>query len=175
MSGLRITRRWFLTLPVCLMAKAQPQHLRESQRLTFTGIGPIRIGMTEKQVRTMLSDSLERTDFDGGCSYLEFEDHGLAFMLLKARLVRVDVYSGHWLTEAGAGIGTSEAEIHRLYTRVRTEPHPYLDPGEGYYLRVTPSAQRLKNYELIFETEAGVVTSFRAGFSRAVGFIEGCL
>jgi hypothetical protein len=57
---------------------------------------------------------------------------------------------------------------------VRTEHHPYLGPGQGYYLRVSPSTAQLKSHELIFETEAGVVTSFRVGLSRALRLIEGC-
>ena len=53
---MRITRRCFLALPTALIVQAQPQRLVESQRVTFTGIGPVRIGMTESQVRTVLSD-----------------------------------------------------------------------------------------------------------------------
>jgi hypothetical protein len=130
--------------------------------------------MSERQVRTVLSNRLERSDFDEGCSYLTPNASGIAFMLLKSRVARVDVSGGHWLTASGAGIGTSEKQIYRLYKRVRREPHPYLDPGQGYYLRISATAPQLKNYELIFETEAGAVTSFRAGLSRAVALIEGC-
>lgn len=174
MTKSKFTRRCLLAFPAALIGEAQPQHLRESQRVTFTGMGPVRIGMTERHVRAVLNDRLERTDFDEGCSYLTPDASGIAFMLLKSRVARVDVTGGPWLTASGAGIGTSEAEIHRLYARVRTEPHPYLDPGQGHYLRVSPSVPQLKNYELLFETEAGAVTSFRAGLSRAVGLIEGC-
>jgi hypothetical protein len=131
--------------------------------------------MAEKQARTHLSARLEFDDIDEECSYLTPNNTaGISFMLLRSRVARVDVWEGRWLTASGAGIGTTEAEVHRLYPRVRTEPHPYLDPGQGYYLRVSPSIPRLRSYELIFETEAGVVTSFRAGLSSAVGLIEGC-
>jgi len=61
---MRITRRCFLALPTALIVQAQPQRLVESQRVTFTGIGPVRIGMTESQVRTVLSDGMERADFE---------------------------------------------------------------------------------------------------------------
>jgi hypothetical protein len=170
----RFTRRWLLAFPVALIADTQPQHLRESQRVGFTGVGPVRIGMTEKRVRAVLNDRVERTDLEADCSYLTLDASGIAFMLLNSRVARVDVTRGHWRTDSGAGIGTSETEIHRLYPRVRTEPHPYFSAGEGYYLRVSPSEPQLKNYELIFETEHGAVTSFRAGLSRAVALIEGC-
>jgi len=130
--------------------------------------------MTEAQVRSVLKQRIERTDLEEGCSYLTGVAGGVAFMLLDSRVARVDITHGSWLTEAGAGIGTSEAEIRRLYPRVRVEPHPYFDEGLGHYLRVTPSAPTLSDYELLFESEKGKVTSFRAGLSRAVSLIEGC-
>jgi hypothetical protein len=129
--------------------------------------------MTKVQVRNILKQKLERTGFEQGCSYLTPALKGIAFMLLDSRVARVDVSEGVWLTEAGAGIGTSEAEIHRPYPRLRVEPHPFLDEGQGHYLRVTPAAPKLKAYELLFETAQGSVTSFRAGLSRAVSLIEG--
>lgn len=147
-----IGRRQLLIWPVSTLAIRMEGQIRDAQRLTFTGIGPVRIGMTEAQVRSVLKLQTERTDFEEGCSYLTGADQGVAFMLLDPRVARVDIMEGPRLTEAGAGIGTSETEIHRLYPRVRTEPHPYLDRGEGYYLRVQPAAPKLRNYELLFET-----------------------
>lgn len=130
--------------------------------------------MTEAELRGVLKQRIERTHLEQGCSYLTPAAHGIAFMLLDSRIARVDITAGAWLTEAGAGIGTSEAEIHRLYPQVRVEPHPYYDEGAGHYMRVTPSAPDLSDYELLFETVRGRATSFRAGLSRAVSRIEGC-
>lgn len=130
--------------------------------------------MTEAQVRSALKQRIERTDFEETCSYLNGAARGVSFMLLDSRVARVDITRGSWLTEAGAGIGASEAEIRGLYPRLRVEPHPYFAEGQGHYLRVTPSAPELRDYELLFESENGLVTSFRAGLSRAVGLIEGC-
>jgi hypothetical protein len=95
-------------------------------------------------------------------------------MLLNSRISRIDITGGSWLTEAGTGIGSSEAEIRRLYPMVRVEIHPYYEESLGHYFRVIPAAPRLRGYELLFETEKGAVTSFRAGLSRAVSLIEGC-
>lgn len=169
-----LKRRFFLLLPAAAFAAGQPDRLRESQRVTFTGIGPVQIGMSESQVRRVLANKLERTDFEERCSYLTPDAKGVAFMLLNSRIARVDISDGHWLTASGAGIGTAESEIHRLYPRVRTEPHPYLDEGQGHYLRVTPADPKLHSFELLFETEGNVVTSYRAGLARAVALIEGC-
>lgn len=157
-----------------LALTAHSETLHDTQRLTFTGIGPIRVGMTEAQARGALAQKLERTDFEEGCSYLTPRTKGIAFMLLDSRIARVDISEGAWLTAEGAGIGTSEAEVRRLYPQVRIEPHPYLDEGQGYYFRVTAADLKLKRYELLFETERKAVTSFRAGLKSAVSLIEGC-
>jgi hypothetical protein len=169
-----IGRRSLLIWPVASLAIRLEGQLPDTQRLEFTGIGPVAIGMTEAQVRSVLKQRIERTHLEEGCSYLTGVAKGVAFMLLDSRVARVDITRGSWLTEAGAGIGTSEAEIRRLYPQVRVEPHPYFDDGQGHYLRVTPTEPKLRNYELLFESEKGAVTSFRAGLSRAVGLIEGC-
>lgn len=169
-----IERRSFLIWPAMALAARAADQLRDTQRLTFTGIGPIRIGMTEAQLRGALKQKLELEEFDEGCSYLTPAVKGIAFMLLDSRVARVDINEGTWLTKEGAGIGFSEARIRRLYPQVRVEPHPYLDDGQGYYLRVTPGDPKIKDYELLFETERTAVTSFRAGLARAVNLIEGC-
>jgi hypothetical protein len=130
--------------------------------------------MTEAEARRRLDDRLTRTDFEEGRSYLTPTVKGLAFMLLDSRIARVDVLEGRWATRSGAGIGTSESEIRRLYPQARTEPPPYLDAGKGFYLRIRPGNPALRRYELLFETDGGLVTSFRAGLSKAVSLIEGC-
>lgn len=169
-----VGRRFLLIWPVMALAARLKGQLQDRQRLSFTGIGPVRIGMTEAQLRGVLKEKVERSDLEEDCAYLEPAATGISFMLLNSRLARVDITAGAWLTEAGAGIGTSEADIHRLYPRVRVEPHPYYDEGLGHYLRMTPTNPGLSRYELLLETEGGKVTSFRAGLSRAVGLIEGC-
>jgi len=128
--------------------------------------------MTEGQVRKVLKNKLELSNFEGGCSYLTPDVEGIAFMILDSRIARVDVFGHPWRSELGAGIGSSEAEIRRLYPRVHTEPHHYVD--EGHYLIVTPGDPKLRGHQLLFETDGVVVTSFRAGLARAVAMVEGC-
>ena len=168
-----IGRRSFLILPAMALAARRADIRDHKQRLTFTGIGPVQIGMTEAQIRGALQQQLELEQFEEGCSYLRPATKGISFMLLDSRVSRVDISQGTWLTKEGAGIGFSEARVRQLYSQARVEPHPYLE-GQGNYLRVTPGDPKLKDYELLFETEGTVVTSFRAGLARAVNLIEGC-
>ncbi len=168
-----VGRRSFLIAPLVALAGGLDAQLG-AMRLEFRGIGPVRIGMTEAQVRGAWHQKMERSELEEDCSYLIPADKGLMFMLRNSRIARVDITGGTWLTEAGAGIGTSEAELRRLYPQVRVEQHPYFDESEGHYFRVIPATPELNGYELLFETEKGAVTSFRAGLSRAVALIEGC-
>ena len=55
-------------------------------------------------------------------------------------------------------------------SRLTQTPHPYSGP-EGHYLSLS---DRDDTHRMIFETEGGRVTSFRAGRRPEVEYIEGC-
>lgn len=90
----------------------------QSHDAPFTGIGPAQIGMTETQVRKVLAGPFQVNDQAGDdsfeCYYLEPRAVGISFMFLDKALARVDVYETPWRTVSGAGVGTTEAQIHRL-------------------------------------------------------------
>ena len=145
-------------------------------RLSYTGIGPARIGMTEAQLRKVLAGPFQVNDQAADdsvqCYYLELRAGGVGFMFLDYKLARIDVYETPWRTVSGAGVGTTEAEIHRLYGHVEDQPHHY--DSEGKYLFVTPDNPALRQYDLVFETDGKVVTAFRAGLRKATAYVEGC-
>ena len=73
-------------------------------------------------------------------------------------------------TKRGAQVGDSEKSILRLYKgQVKVSPHTYVD--SGHYLTIKSKDGR---YALVFETDGGVVTSFRIGLLPAAEYIEGC-
>jgi hypothetical protein len=90
-------------------------------------------------------------------------------MMSGQRIVRIDIDSKEYATDRGARIGDTEDKVKRLYRgKVRVSQHPYVD---GHYLEVEFEGGK---YSLIFETDGKRVTSFRAGRSPEVGYIEGC-
>ena len=96
--------------------------------------------------------------------------HGLEFMVENGTIARIDVKRPGILTEAGAQIGTPEAELKRLYgSRLGWMPHKYVD--RGHYAEFSPD----KTNYLIFETDGRKVTVIRAGRPPAVRYVEGCL
>lgn len=182
---------WPILAAILLTGNSAP-----NARLTFEGLGPIRIGMTVKQVEAIgfalttggpWSDEEEKFQ----CHYLDSAPNypDIALMMNKDRLVRIDVAfgsaPGRWKSLSGAMIGMSEQDVHALYRDWLTiSPHPYLGDS-GSYLSLTSSDD---DHAMIFETAAldqadtqiagekptKYVTNFRAGLKDAVSYIEGC-
>lgn len=172
-----MTRRSLLALSALgTMGFGAPVKLSRRVRLEFDRLGPLRIGMSEKEIRATLSGPFksDKDTAEGDCYYLSYGDSGLELMIHDSLLARIDVNSPPWRTAAGAGIGSTEAHIRRTYGRdLRVAPHPYDDTG-GKYMIVTPRAASLSKFQLLFETTDSKVSSFRAGREDAVRLIEGC-
>ena len=114
-------------------------------------------------------EDLLHWSYDGEQWQLRGAPRGLSLMVACGRLARVEAYRGRWRSSRGVTIGDTDDKVRRRYGRVRSEPHPYVPPGE--YLIVGRGRRRM-----IFETDpGGRVTSFRGGRAREVGYIEGCL
>ncbi|HEX8391202.1 MAG TPA: hypothetical protein VF665_02500, partial [Longimicrobium sp.] len=97
---------------------------------------------------------------------------GLRAMTEAGRVVRLDVDSSTLATAEGARVGDPETRIRQLYAgRVTEGPHKYV-PG-GKYLTVRP-ADADTTHLLVFETDGGRVTRFRAGLRPQVEYVEGC-
>jgi len=145
--------------------------------------GPLQIGMSISEVRKVIGDPsahlvwLDQSDPKGinECSYLETRalPVGLNVMFNRQRVVRIEITEKNATkTASGIGIGDTEEKAKAAYpNRIRVEPHPYTD---GHYLVFTPADKADRDYGMIFETEQGRVTEFRAGLMNAVILIEGC-
>jgi len=145
--------------------------------------GPIQIGMSLPEVRKAIADPsaklvwLEPEDPSGvnGCSYLESKalPAKVGIMFNKQRVVRVDIDEGSkFRTASGVGIGDTEERIKAAYRgQIRVEPHHYTD---GHYLIYTPTDKADRGFGMLFETEAGRVSTFRIGLMDAVVLVEGC-
>lgn len=134
-----------------------------------TGIGPIRIGMTILEAETALQESFKLPLQAGTCYNLKPSrmPSGTSLMIVDGQIVRVDVETPQIATDVGARVGDSEGKIRSLYPETQTAPHKYV---QGFYLTVRPAG----NYRIVFETQNGKVTRFRAGRMPEVGWVEGC-
>ena len=159
--------------------KAQVQ-LTEGSKLAINGIGPIRVGMTVDEAsqsagtKLIISGSGGRDEYQ--CSYVE--PKGIAFMVTKGRIARVDNFSNKQITTIkGAKIGDTEERIFSIYPgQIKATRHPYqgFPPRNGKYLTFVPKDAPDKNYRIIFETANNRVMRFRSGKLPEVEAIEGC-
>ncbi|MEC4849524.1 MAG: hypothetical protein SAJ12_00810, partial [Jaaginema sp. PMC 1079.18] len=159
------------------LPKTNTQTLNNQTRLALTHFGPIKIGMTVSQAFQAVGMPVPQPNpGEESCTYYNFQPQleGVAMMVTEDRVARIDVNANEIETLSGAKIGSTEAEIQRLYPgQIKTELHPY-DP-QGKYLIFVPKDAQHRNYRAIFETDSsGTVQRFRSGKLPEVEFIEGC-
>ena len=88
-------------------------------------------------------------------------------MIENRHVVRFDVNKRGVATTAGVQVGDSEEHLKQVYgSGLKVEPNHYTD---GHYLTIQHG-----NCGVRFETDEGKVTTFYAGTSEAVHYIEGC-
>lgn len=144
--------------------------------LRLDGIGAVRVGMTIAEVERLLQGTarIERIEPADECGYafLSSVPAGISFMVSGDTVVRVQVDTVGFLTDASIGIGSTEAgTLARYGGLIRVEPHPYTGP-EGHYLIVDDPAR--PGFRMIFETDGAVVIGMRAGRLPEADLIEGC-
>ena len=166
----QLTIFWCLILFLFSVAQSQPL---TKYVVSANSFGSVKIGMTISQASKVLSIRLVREDgYEGNCYYVKpirgFK--GIGFMMSGKRIARIDIDSQQYTTANGARLGSSEAQIKRLYKgQIKISQHSHVD--SGHYLIVTPTNS---THKIIFETDGKKVTTFRVGKYPEVGFIEGC-
>ncbi len=150
--------------------------------LTSSGVADIRVGMTIAEVEALGREVTVTQPREAGstCGFARIEGlDGLLAMLDGEKLVRFEVIDRSdeggavrpWHTAEGARIGSTEAELRRLYgSQLRIEPHPYTGP-EGHYAVVHTEGSP---DGIIFETDGARVLNWRVGQWEQVQWIEGC-
>ena len=141
-------------------------------QVTYTGIGSIRAGMGLDELKIVTRGQYRIPDKLEECDYVRptTGHKGVALMIVKGEVARVDITDGTTATVEGAKIGDTEDRIKSLYgDRVKVMPHKYTD---GHYLVVAPSAT--SNNRIVFETDGSKVVNYRAGREPEVEFVEGC-
>ncbi|MGC1853266.1 MAG: hypothetical protein WA687_12590, partial [Solirubrobacterales bacterium] len=167
--------------------------LRLSGPVDFTGVAPVRIGMTKADAEAVTGLHFLGTAILPGCGEMRpspgmgdaTEDDylpGVSLMIVgpsrgdllgHGRIARVDVFKRGYTTEGGLGIGSTEAEVKEEYgVYVKVSESEY---GRGHYLTVRPPDAARSRYRIVFETDGSRVTAIRAGQLPEVGFVEHCL
>jgi len=161
---------WALALIAAAQAPAWPL---SDARLSLTGLGPVRIGMSEAMVRDVVHAELKQrpNGSDGGCRQSSVSrDPGIVFMFEKGTLTRIDIADAHHTTLRGLRIGDAERRARELYSGEYEEsPHKYVD--DGRYLTIRSKDKR---HALVIETDGRFVIDLRAGVIPSAEYVEGC-
>ena len=142
--------------------------------LGLGALGPVRTGMSTDQVLPLADWSgLARRQPAGECWYLRYQggESDFDLMIIDDRVVRIELKGASKLhTFGGARIGSSEAELRRLYgARLDVQPHKY-DP-QGHTITYRSSNGE---FGLRFETSSGKVTAIQSGPWEHLHYVEGC-
>src|ERR1700716_2689699 len=112
--------------------------------LNEDGLGPIQVGMTLAEAVNMGLLN-ENPNMKKECDFV-FPAVGagvpdnIGVMIVKGKVVRIDVDTGSVTTEDGAKIGDTEEKIKSIYDGyVQIEPHKYI-PGGHYMIVMGDSA-----------------------------------
>lgn len=148
-----------------------------SWKLTPTGWGPARIGMSRAQLTKALQVELEGEAFDneGSCIELYAGDDalpGMIFMLNDGKLSRITATEpSKVMTPRGIGVGASADEVRKAYGEgLKAEQHHY-EGEQAEYLTywLKPDKRGVR-----FETDTSRhVTEIHAG-NNSIQYIEGC-
>lgn len=128
------------------------------------GIGAVHIGMPADSLSAVLGHSARTAIAGRACAYLRLEGlpRGVALLVVRDTVVRVDVDASDVLTEEGVGVGDSEVGLLVLHAgSIRVEAHG----ASAHTLVVSHPAD--SPYLLVFETDGSMVLRYRAG-RRAV-------
>ena len=146
-------------------------------KLTPSGWGPVRIGMTRDQVSKALKMELQGDAFDNEGSCIELfpagdQLRGTYFMFLDGKLSRISVVEADKIsTPRGIHVGSTAEEVRKAYGEMlKSEPHHYVDePGEYLTYWLKPNASGVR-----FETDVErKVQTIHAG-NDSIQLIEGC-
>jgi hypothetical protein len=162
---------------IALLLVSQATAKTPDWRLTPTGWGPVKIGMTRMQVSKALNVELQGNfiDSEGTCQELVGVDdalEGLFFMFEDGKLTRITATEpSAVMTPRGIHVGSTDDEVRKAYgTGLEIEPHHYEEaPAEYLTFWLDPAKNGVR-----FETDLhGKVESIHAG-NDGSQYIEGC-
>jgi hypothetical protein len=141
-------------------------------RLTLTSLGPVRVGMMESEARKAAAEDLADADRSTDeCHILRVpRDPGVAFMIERGRVTRIDITDAHHPTLSGIRVGDRESDAQAAYAnQLEVTPHKYQPTWHYLTLR-----SRDRRHALVIETDGQRITRMRSGVVPSVEYVEGC-
>jgi hypothetical protein len=141
------------------------------QRVSFRGIGQVRIGVSFDQLQRDVGHPIAVSEDyeDASCYYVHV--NGYDVMIADGLVSRIDVWERGIKTDRGAQVGDSIAAVQAMYGRALKKAPRFYGGLPDLYLTQW-SADRM--YAVRFETENGKVARYYIGRAQQVQYVEGC-
>lgn len=153
-----------------------PPTLVDTSTISTVGLDKVQFGMTLEDAQKAAGTELVTTGpRDQACFLASPADGapGITFLFSKGTVERVDISAPPIATRSGAKVGSTEADITRLYGD-QIEVQPRLDGQPGNALVFVPRDEADQDFRLVFTTDGTTVTSYRAGRVPQVLAPTGC-
>ncbi|TAL04468.1 MAG: hypothetical protein EPO08_01265 [Rhodospirillaceae bacterium] len=176
-------------LATFLVAILNPAFAEADQILTFTGLGPVRIGMTVAQAEAALGTTLSSIypDMPKTCwsgRRVDGIDGAISYLIEDGKIVRIDINDSAWpkpervvpsvSTEQGIRIDSFTDDVKKAYgSRLIIKFHPQGDEGDENYLFMKVFSDDKKR-GLLFEIWEGKIKSFHVGTTETFDAEEPC-
>lgn len=161
-------------LPCALAFLASSLAAQGTLILTPDGLGPVKIGMTQKQVVAAIGGTLEGEAIESDDICVEKESsalRGVAFMFEDGKLTRISLAEGTDITTPrGIGPGASAASVRKAYRGIESEPNTYIEAPAEYLTFWTVRDKKGVRFELNEKRQVYVV---HAG-GASIQYVEGC-
>ena len=154
---------------------AKPPTTASDWTVTPAGIGPVRVGMTATELRSVAGNATTPPESAATCTYVRLPaaPRGVSVMLSGGVVARVDVDSSGARTDASVSVGDPSTRVKEAYgPAVTTRPHKYVPGAE--YLIVKPASPADSTLRIVFETDSGRVIRLRSGRLPEVEWVERC-
>ncbi len=178
LNSLRLMKRALAKVADTDTTESLPLLAILNEPLRTIGLGPIQIGMTLEELASAgLTPIPMEGQGQGACQYYRIKGNSepMGLMVVDGRILRIDVWPGSLIeTRSGAKIGSTEAELVRLYEgQLEAIANPVT---LGKTIIFTPKTPGEDLFRLVFETDdRGQVVQYRAGQFPSVTWPGGCL
>ena len=155
-----------------VMATGELPSERTRWSVSPKGVGVVRIDISLDSLASLLGPSFSVANSSGrACAAVRPSNMpaGVALLVVRDTVVRIDVASANVLTEEGVGVGDSEVALLVMYAGfIRVEAH-----GPSAHTLVVSNPHD-SPYILVFETDGSSVLRYRAGRRSVTQTAEHC-
>jgi hypothetical protein len=155
------------TVALAVGAVAAPA-LSPKERITHSGLGVVKLGMTERQIERAAKRAITLASTRGSdCATATIAPKTQGLFTGK-RLRRIYILTPRFATKEGIHVGSSEARVLAAYPdKLVRVPQKYSPNEDDLVLRKGTS-------KIIFTLTKGKITQISTGRTPEINFVEGC-